>query len=43
MPGLDIDIVVHHLSMKEGCSPIKKKVRHMRAKMSERIKIEVMK
>ena len=22
MPGLDTDIVVHHLPMKEGCSPI---------------------
>ena len=26
MPGLDTDIVVHRLSLKEGCSPIKQKL-----------------
>ena len=43
MPGLDTDIVVHRLPMKEGCSPIKQKVRRMRPEMSEKIKAEVMK
>ena len=43
MSGLDTDIMVHHLPMKEGCSPIKQKVCHMRPKMSEKIKDEVMK
>ena len=26
MPGLDTDIVVHRLPMKEGCSPVKQKL-----------------
>ena len=43
MPGLDTDIVVHHLLMKEGCPPIKQKVCHMRPEMFENIKAEVMK
>ena len=43
MPGLDTDIVVHRLPMKEGCSPIKQKVRCMRLEISEKIKAEVMK
>ena len=43
MPGLDTDIVVHRLPMKEGYSSIKQKVRHMRPEMSEKIKVEVMK
>ena len=43
MPGFDTDIVAHRLPMKEGCSPIKQKVHHIRPKMSEKIKAEVMK
>ena len=43
MPGFDTDNVVHRLLMKEGCSPIKQKVRRMRPEMSEKIKAEVMK
>ena len=43
MPGLDTDIVVHHLPMKEDCAPIKQKVRRMHPNMSEKIKAEVMK
>ena len=43
MPGLDTDIVVHRLAMKEGFPPIKQKVRHMHTEMSEKIKAEVMK
>ena len=29
MPGLDTDIVVHHLPTKEDCPPVKQKVRRM--------------
>ena len=43
MPGLDTDIVVHHLPTKEDCPPVKQKVRRMRPEMSEKIKAEVMK
>ena len=43
MPGLDADIVVHHLATKEDCPPVKQKVRRMRPDMSEKIKAEVMK
>ena len=43
MPGLDIDIVVHRLPMKEGCSPIKQKLRRMHPEILEKIKVEVMK
>ena len=43
MPGLDIDIMVHHLPTKEGILPVKQKVRRMRHEMSEKIKAEVMK
>ena len=42
MPGLDADIVVHHLPTKEDCPPVKQKVRRMRPYMSEKIKVEVM-
>ena len=34
MPSLDTDIVVHRLSTKEDCPPVKQKDRHMRPKMS---------
>ena len=43
MPGLDDDIVVHHLPTKEDCPPVMQKVRRMRPEMSEKIKVEVMK
>ena len=43
MPGLDTNIVVHHLPTKEDCPPVKQKVRRMRPEMSEKIKAEVMK
>ena len=43
IPGLDTDIVVHRLPMKEGCLPTKKKVRRMHPEISENIKAEVMK
>ena len=42
MSGLDTDIVVHRLPMKEGCSPIKQKVHRMCPNMSKKIKAEVM-
>ena len=38
MPGLDTDIVVHRLPMKEGCSPVKQKLRRTRPDMSKKIK-----
>ena len=43
MPGLDTDIVVHRLSTREDCPPIKQKVCRMRPDMYEKIKAEVMK
>ena len=43
MPGLDTDIVVHRLSIKEDCPLVKQKVRRMRPEMSAKIKVEVMK
>ena len=43
MPGLNTNIVVHGLPMKEGYSPIKQKVHHMRPNIYEKIKAEVMK
>ena len=43
MPGLNTDIVVHRLPMKEGFSLIKQKVRCMCPEMSKKIKVEVMK
>ena len=42
MSGLDTDIVVHRLPMKENCPSVKQKVRLMRPNMSEKIKVEVM-
>ena len=43
MPGLGADIVVHRLTTKEDCPPVKQKVHRMRPEMSEKIKTEVMK
>ena len=41
--GLDTNIVVYRLPMKEGCAPIKHKVFRMRPEMSKKIKVEVTK
>ncbi|KAI5443040.1 hypothetical protein KIW84_011900 [Lathyrus oleraceus] len=43
MPGLDTDIVVHHLPLKEGCPPVKQKLRRTRPEMAVKIKEEVQK
>ena len=41
MPGLDTNIMVHRLPMKEGCSLVKQKLRRTRPDMSKKIKDEV--
>lgn len=43
MPGLDTDIVQHHLSLKSECPPNKQKLRRTRANMALKIKQEVQK
>ena len=43
MSGLDTDIVVHRLPMKEDYPSVKQKVRRMQPDMSKKIKAEVMK
>ena len=43
MPGLDIDIVVHRLPLKEECAPIKQKLRRVKPKMLLKIKEELKK
>ena len=43
MPGLDTDIVMHELPLKEGCSPVKQKLRRTHPEMSRKIKEEVQK
>ena len=43
MPGLDTDIVIHRLPIREDCPPVKQKVCRMRPDMSEKIKANVMK
>lgn len=43
MSGLDTDIVVHKLPLKEDCPPVKQKLRRTRPDMSEKIKEEVKK
>jgi len=43
MPGLDPNIVQHKLPLKPECSPVKKKLRRMKPKMSLKIKEEVKK
>ena len=42
MPGLDTDIVVHHLPLREECVPIKQKLR-VKPEMLLKIKEEVKK
>lgn len=41
MPGLDTDIVVHRLPLKEECPPVKQKLRRTCPDMSKKIKDEV--
>ena len=43
MPGLDIDIVVHRLPLREECMPIKQKLRRVKPEMLLKIKEEVKK
>ncbi|XP_039683803.1 uncharacterized protein [Medicago truncatula] len=43
MPGLDTDIVVHHLPLKPECPPVKQKLRRTRPDMALKIKEEVQK
>ena len=43
MSRLDTNILVHRLPMKEGCPPVKQKVRCMQPDMSKKIKAEVVK
>ena len=43
MLGLDTDIVVHRLPLREECAPIKEKLRRVKPKMLLKIKEEVKK
>ena len=43
MPSLDIDIMVHRLSLREKCSPVKPKLRKVKLEMLLKIKEEVKK
>ena len=43
MPGLDTDIVVHRLPLKEECAPVKQKLRRVKLEMLLKIKEEVKK
>ena len=43
MPGLNINIVVHHLPLREECAPVKKKLRWVKPEMLLKIKEEVKK
>ena len=43
MPGLDTDIVVHRLPLKEECMPVKQKLRRIKREMLLKIKKEVKK
>ena len=43
MPGLDIDIVVHRLPLKEECALVKQKLRRVKLEMLLKIKEEVKK
>ena len=43
MPGLDTNIVVHRLPLREECPPVKQKLRKMKPKMLLKIKEEVRK
>ena len=43
MPGLDTDIVVHQLPLREKCMPVKQKLRRVKPEMLLKIKEEVKK
>ena len=43
MPGLDTDIVVHCLPLREECAPVKQKLRRDKPEMLLKIKEEVKK
>ena len=43
MPGLDTDIVVHRLPLREECMPVKQKLRKVKLEMLLKIKEEVKK
>ena len=43
MPGLDTDIVVHRLPLREKCAPVKQKLRRVKLEMLLKIKEEVKK
>ena len=43
MPGLDIDIVVHHLLLREEYAPVKQKLRRVKPEMLLKIKEDVKK
>ena len=43
MPGLDTDIVVHRLPLREECAPVKHKLRRVKPEMLLKIKEEVKK
>ena len=43
MPGLDTDIVVHRLLLREECAPVKQKLRRVKPKMLLKIKEKVKK
>ena len=43
MPGLDTDIVTHKLPLREGCNPVKQKLKRTRPDMAIKIKEEVQK
>ena len=43
MPGLETEIMVHRLPLKEGCPPVKQKLRRTRPEMAVKKKEEVQK
>ena len=43
MPGLDTDIVVHRLPLREECAPVKQKLRRVKPEMLLKIKEEMKK
>ena len=43
MPGLDTDIMVHRLPLREECAPVKQKLRRVKPEMLLKIKEEVKK
>ena len=43
MSGLDTDIVVHHLPLREECAPVKQKLKRVKLEMLLKIKEEVKK